>query len=234
MQLALDATLNPGDGFVDIGANIGMITLHARSRIGDSGQIDACEPNPECLKKIEDHLRVNKIGNVQVHPCALSDEPGALTLQFTSNHTGTATLAAVKNQGDVLRTIEVDVKVGDDLLASGQPINVIKVDVEGFELHVLRGLDKTIKRSMPHVITELIEAQLKLADTSVAEVAELMFEHGYSPFGINHRRHILRHVLALHPLQRNGSFDGFTDVLWVPPQKQHTLDQFIVSEVLKR
>ena len=229
VQLALDATLNPGDRFVDIGANVGMITLHARSRVGDHGQIDAFEPNPACVKKLEDQLRINGISNVEVHPCALSDTRGELTLTMTSDHTGTATLAAVKNRGDVVQAIDVNVAVGDELLASGPPVNVIKIDVEGFELHALRGLDETITRSMPHVITELIEDQLKRANASVKEVAELMFQHGYNPFGISHRRHTLTHVLALHPLQSNGSFGRFKDVLWVHPNNPQPLDQFVVS-----
>ena len=153
----LDVVLQPGERFVDIGANIGMITLHARSRVGPSGQLDCVEPNPDCVAMLEEHLRLNGIANARVHACALSDSPGALDLNLTSAHTGTATLAPVEG---VVRRIAVAVKVGDELLAaaSAAPVRLVKIDVEGFELHVLKGLRRTLTNDKPFVMTELIES----------------------------------------------------------------------------
>jgi tRNA G37 N-methylase Trm5 len=70
VQRVLDAILLPGDRFVDIGANIGMTTLHAHSLIGSTGRIDCFEPNPECIEGLRRHLQINKIKNVAMVPGA--------------------------------------------------------------------------------------------------------------------------------------------------------------------
>jgi hypothetical protein len=59
----LDFLLRPGDKFVDIGANIGMITLHARFLERAKGRIDCFEPNPECVEALQEHLSINGINN---------------------------------------------------------------------------------------------------------------------------------------------------------------------------
>lgn len=204
----MDALLRPGDHFVDIGANIGMLTLHARHLVGATGRIDAFEPNPVCQAAITEHLRMNNIDNVVLHPCALSDVPGQMTLHMTSEHSGTATLTAVTGGSN---NITVDVMLGDDEL-QGSP-RLIKIDVEGFELHVLRGVQQTLYNT-PFVLMELIEGHLKRAGTSVTEIAAFMQTRGYKPYGLSssRRRRFLPERLVLHAI--NGPFDRFTDVLW--------------------
>ena len=207
---ALDMTLRPGDRFVDIGANIGMITLHAHSLVGKSGRIDCFEPNPFCAEAIRNNLKLNEISNVFIHECALAETAGSLTLNLTSEHTGTATLADVSARAT--HKINVDVRVGDNALVEAP--RMIKIDVEGFELQALRGLAKTLSTFKPLLITELIEHQLALAGTSVRETAEFLFDLGYRAYGIGTRRRLLRHRLTLSPIGRGGDFTGFSDVLW--------------------
>jgi FkbM family methyltransferase len=181
VQRVLDAILLPGARFVDIGANIGMITLHARSLVGATGHIDCFEPNPECVERLRRHLQMNNIKNVAIHTCALSDEVGKLNLNLSSEHSGTATLTEVD---EVQRTLPVQVCVGDDVLMEGPRINVLKVDVEGYEMKALRGLERTLKKFRPIIITELIESHLNRAGSSVAAVSDLLGTLGYTPWGI--------------------------------------------------
>jgi FkbM family methyltransferase len=215
VQRALSLILKPGDTFVDIGANIGMITMHARSIVGAEGFIHAFEPIPECATQIREHLSINDIANVQLHNCALSDSAGTLAIQITSDHTGTATLASVALE-DVRRTVSVDVRIGDNELHG--PVDVIKIDVEGFELHVLKGLSRTIGECTPTIITELIEAQLANAGTSVAEVSQFLYARGYSAYGLGSRRRGFRHKLELLPIEEGGRApQGINDVVWIHP-----------------
>jgi FkbM family methyltransferase len=209
VQRILDLILNPGDRFVDIGANIGMITLHARSLVGKNGRIDCFEPNPTCAAKILTHLSINNIGNVTIHACALSDHRGELHLNLTSDHSGTATLAKVDG---VRHSFLVDVRVGDDVLTGGQPIDVVKIDVEGFELRVLAGMRRTLVAFKPIVITELIESQLNRAGTTSAEVSKFLKDQGYVPFGVGSSRTFLRHELALFAATTNCN-----DAVWIHP-----------------
>jgi len=210
VQKVLDLALTPGARFVDIGANIGMITLHARALVGARGYVDAFEPNPECCALIRTHLAINGIDNVTLHACGLSDQADELLLNLTSDHSGTATLAPV---GDVKRSIAVKVGVADELLAPQPPVDVIKIDVEGFELRVLNGLTRILENDRPIVITELIEAQLNRAATTVADVSAFLQSRGYAAFGIGCVRRGLQHDLKLY----HGG-QGCSDVVWVHPQ----------------
>jgi FkbM family methyltransferase len=221
VQRVLDAILMPGDRFVDIGANIGMITLHAHSLIGSTGRIDCFEPNPECVERLRRHLQINNIRNVAIHTCALSDQVGNLNLNLSSEHSGTATLTEV---GEVKRTLPVKVCVGDDLLIEGPRINVMKVDVEGYEMKVLTGLERTLKKSKPIIITELIDSHLDRAGSSVADVTKLLGILGYAPMGIGSARKGVRHRLTL-----SSSLNACNDAVWIhadDPRSAH-LSQFI-------
>jgi FkbM family methyltransferase len=217
----LDAVLEPGDRFVDVGANIGMITLHARSLVSSAGLIDCFEPNPECIDAIIEHLQINDIKNVVIHKCALSDEVGTLSLKLTSSHSGTATFGEVD---DVLRTIPVKICVGDDLLAEGPPVNVMKIDVEGFEMRVIKGLSRTLNAHHPVLITELIDELLRRGGSSSAAIHELLNENGYIPYGIG----IIRKGFA-HRLTLVRRIEGCNDVVWTHPQNKRSerLSKFV-------
>ena len=230
VQRTLDLLLQEGDLFVDVGANIGMITLHARHLIGATGRIDCFEPNPQCVNAIRGHVRMNGIENVFVHPCALSDAPGSLDLSLTSEHSGTATLVDVGN--DAIRTIKVDVRIGDDAI-EGAP-RVIKIDVEGFELNVLKGLRRTLSMHKPFVVTELIESHLNKAGTNVAEVSGFLFDLGYVAYGISSARALLRHDLVLQRVARGSDFRSFTDYLWVHPDNPADLERHVRAKVVSQ
>jgi len=215
----LDLLLRPGDRFVDIGANIGMITLHARSLVGEAGRIDCFEPNPDCVAAIRANLALNAITNVVVHPCGLGEQAGPMTLHLTSEYTGTATLLDI---GDAtVRAFTVDVEVGDDALV--EPPRVIKIDVEGFELQVLRGLRRTLAASAPFVITEVVESQLARAGTTTADLAAFFGALGYEVFGIDVRRDRLRNHMVLTPIADVAGLAPFKDALWVHADRTHEL-----------
>lgn len=185
----LDSMLKPGDKFVDIGANIGMIALHARHLVGATGQVDCYEPIPACANAIREHVRLNRLTNVHVHEVGLSDENAKLEIKITSEHSGTATFGNVA-RNDVVRTLAVDVRVGDDVIDRA---DFIKIDVEGFELHVLKGLKRVIEESEPIIVTELTEALLARAGATAADIADFLEQRGYRPYGIGTKRTWLRH-----------------------------------------
>jgi FkbM family methyltransferase len=214
VQSVLDATLRPGDRFVDIGSNIGMFTLHARSLIGASGKIDCFEPNPECVRMLREHLEINDIQNVTIHACGLAETAGEMRLNLPSSHSGHATFADVAQP---LGAIEVRVCIGDDLLMDGRRVDVIKIDVEGFELNVLRGLQRTLQAWNPILITELLEVHLHRAGTCAAAVAELLGGLGYIPYGIGYVRKGRGHELVLL-----ASTEGFCDVVWIHPKDRRS------------
>jgi len=219
-QLLMNACLRPGERVLDIGANIGMLTLHAASRVGATGVVDSFEPNPMCCDRISTALARNRIAQVRLHRIGLSDLAGNLTLSVLGNHLGIGTFAPVDPTCGlkVTSSVNVPVKTGDEALpADDRPIVFVKMDVEGFEVHALRGLRKTLLAHRPIVANELIAQWLERAGSSVAELVELMLSLDYEGFGLGTRRKNLRHELRLIPFT-SASIppQDISDVVWIP------------------
>jgi FkbM family methyltransferase len=215
-QLLLNHILKEGDRFIDIGANIGMIALHAASLVKKTGQVECFEPNPECAKIIRDTFNANSISQGKVYEIGLSDTKGRLKLNLTSSHTGTATLASFENEKNlVCKTFDVNVEIGDEVILDNQKaVKLIKIDVEGFELRVLKGLEVTLKTWRPCVVTEFVKEHLERAGTSRKEIADFMSNLDYHPYAISTCRKYFKHKLQLTPL-RDIEQTASQDILWV-------------------
>jgi len=214
-QLVIKALVGQGDTVVDIGGNEGMITLLAAHVVGQQGKVITFEPNPAPRAKMEQSLQRNRIDWVDVRPIGVSDEPAVLTLTIPRINSGEATFGeSVYGQGDT-STIEVPVSVVDDELIGEMP-RFIKIDVEGFELHVLRGLRKTLARAKPIVTIEIISQHLTHAGTTAAAVAAELIQAGYRGWRMSHsgRGRSLR--VRLQAVESFGD-DVWADFLWVHP-----------------
>lgn len=122
--------LRPGDVFGDFGANVGVYSVLAGSL---GATVLAVEPIPETYERLQRNLAMNGVPGKAIR-CGLSDADGKL--RFTSTLGGMNHVATARDQA----TIEVDVQTGDKLVEDfGLPPQVIKIDVEGFELPLLRG-----------------------------------------------------------------------------------------------
>jgi FkbM family methyltransferase len=222
-QLFVRSSVREGDSFVDVGGNIGMITLLAARLVGERGRVETFEPNPEVFHRLSGCVERNGLaGRVRLHNKALADEPGELTLSVLTEHSGMGTLSELKGkeQAMVSRTHRVSVERGDALLGSdlAGPATV-KVDVEGFECRVLRGLDGTLRRLRPAVVTEVSPGHLERAGASVKELFELLAGHGYNGYTLGTPRRGLRHELSLRPVKELDLRGN--NMAWVHPESVH-------------
>lgn len=146
--VALIAALLPDDGvFYDVGSNFGYFSLNMAVRPGFCGQIHAFEPNPRAHADLNSLIRqANMTETISAHDCALSDHHGSQRLRIDSAHTALAKLA------DNGEGIYVEVETLDGLEAPAP--HVIKVDVEGHELPVLRGGEEMLRRDRPAIVFE--------------------------------------------------------------------------------
>ena len=214
VQETLLGILRPGDRFVDVGANIGMISLIGSAAVGPSGSVESFEPNPEARARLAAHLSLNGIEHATVYPLGLGDEPGKLMLHQTSTHSGTATLNKVASAA-IVDSVEVDVVRGEDvLLADTRPVRAIKLDVEGFELRALKGLRGLIERDRPFLITEFSPETMDDPDAEFAALVALLAPMGYRAFGLATRRHGLKHRTHLVSLRQESHPEGYPELLW--------------------
>ncbi|MDO8864175.1 FkbM family methyltransferase [Haliea sp. E1-2-M8] len=137
---ALFSYLQAGDTVWDVGANIGYYTSRFAEVVGPSGSVVAFEPFPVTAARLRGNIE--SFGNCQLLDVALGAEAGIVMMEVGEDDIGaTNRIVGISSQG-----VEVTVATGDEILvdrALGIP-NVLKIDTEGFELDVLRGMPDLI------------------------------------------------------------------------------------------
>lgn len=138
--------------FYDIGAHVGLFSV-AASRLIPGCTIYAFEPMPDNFEVLKSHLQINNIKEVQPFQYAVSNIEGEVSFTNMGSSEGNTYInqsPAFKNASSVFTVKSVFI---DDLIALGyKPPSIIKIDVEGAELDVLKGAVETIKRYRPVVL----------------------------------------------------------------------------------
>jgi FkbM family methyltransferase len=222
-QLLMRETVYPGDVFVDVGANIGMLTLLASRLVTPEGRVIAFEPNADVFRRLYDHVQRNRLDNVSLNAFGLGDADAGGTLKVWNNSKGWGTFGTLSPQEQQLLTAEYECRIakGDDtlVLPAERPVT-IKIDVEGFECHVLRGLRNILSQHRPAVIVEVLEDNLKRAASTSEELFAYMFTQGYRAFAIDANRSFLRYRLCLNPIS-TISDAAAPNVLFAHPESVH-------------
>lgn len=219
LQTALISLLCPGDAFVDIGANLGMLSLLAHRRIAPEGRVIACEPNPRMQERIQAAVAANGLRHFTTVGTALGEREGIAELHEFAGHAGWGSLSSDGPEG-ARRTASwtVPIRVGDGVLAelpARQPI-VMKIDVEGHEVPVLRGLRQTLRQRLPLVFVEVADAHQRRAGYSAAELRGALEQHGYRGFALRmDRRFAFGRKLVVQPIEQCELAE--IDALFVPP-----------------
>ena len=139
----------PADGvFVDVGAHVGHWTLRAAKRCK---QVIAVEANPGTALRLAENLELNGLGNVTVHQVAAWDERARL---YVHNHHGGAEHDGTDQVNATPGAVPVEAHRLDVLLADLDRVDVIKIDVEGADLHVIRGLTELLVQHRPRLFIE--------------------------------------------------------------------------------
>jgi FkbM family methyltransferase len=215
--------LRPGDTFIDVGGNIGMMTLLGSRLVSPGGRVHTFEPNPREGERIRRTLDENGIDNVTLHRMGLSDAPAELTLSVITEHSGMATFAPVEGDDAKLVSATHVAKVvrGDDVLPHDLAGAVtMKIDIEGFECRAIRGLMGTIRRYRPAIVTEVIGHHLQRAGHSVGELFDLMNGLNYRAYHVGIRRKRGRQKLSLRSIDKAvETMDS--NVAWVCPGTVH-------------
>jgi FkbM family methyltransferase len=129
-----------GCRFLDVGANIGWFSILA-AQIAPNVEIDAVEPMPRSLQALRMNLWTHVPGAL-IHPVALGDRRSVVAMEEAPHNPGDARVMPAAETATVLVA-----SISGDELFEGRAFDVIKVDVQGFELDVLTGLQATIDRS---------------------------------------------------------------------------------------
>lgn len=178
---ALATWLPQGRVMVDVGANVGYMTMLGARRVGPAGRVLAIEPNPYMVEAMRRHLDKNGISNVSIVQAGCSRARGSFPLYLSPDRNPGMTSLSAKNAHSQ-RSIQVDVVPLDELVAEFNPpsLDVLKIDVEGAELQVLQGAKETLRRFRPVILMELDPRLLSSFGTKPEQILELLAGLGYS------------------------------------------------------
>lgn len=142
-QIIFSEQILPGKIVYDIGAHVGFYTLLAAELAGPEGKVFAFEPVPNNIYFLKRHIQLNKLTNVDVIEAAVAD--------FTGTTSFLVSLSGLEGSLSAQGTLEVNTVEIDDLVERGiiLPPDYIKIDVEGAELKVLSGANKTLRKYRP-------------------------------------------------------------------------------------
>ena len=181
----LRRALQPGEGYLDVGANVEIFAIPVAQHLGPDGKVYAFEPAPDMAEELM--LRAASAGvaeRIDVRQLALGAEPATLSLRVDPEDPSDATKRSLFVEGEVVA--EVPVHPLDDLVASGEllldpPVRAVKIDVEGAEVLCLRGMRSTIQTHRPRlVVVETIESHLRRAGFELADIDSELETLGYS------------------------------------------------------
>ena len=141
--------------FIDIGTNIGQTLLKVKSISADMKYV-GIEPNVVCVNYMYNLIRHNNFGNVRIFPVGLAEKSEMLTLYADNEFaSGASMIHGFRSQQKIKHEYNTPVFSGDFILGKCNPY-LIKIDVEGFELDVIKGLQETLRRERPIVICEIL------------------------------------------------------------------------------
>jgi len=201
----------PGSTVVDVGANVGFFTLKFASWVGEQGQVIAIEPDVENFETLA--AKVGAAGlerRVRLHQAAATAEAGYVHLQRNELHPGDHRIT-LGGGGIVVPAVTVD-----DLVAAAgvESVSLVKIDVQGAEMLVLAGAERTLAKVRPALFVEVDDDALRSFGSSACALVAHVEGAGYdmyrlvrdgSPRKLSHER--------LFASLKGGSY---TDVLFLP------------------
>ena len=173
----LFSNIKEGMTIIDIGANIGAITLKSAKKVGLPGKVFSFEPSPINFKRASTNISLNKFTNITLINQGLGNEKStAFLYNVNPNNRGMLRLLQDDVQNNSFEKEEVEI---DTLDSSMQKFSIakpdfIKIDVEGFEYKVLQGAHETLSKFKPILFIELVDNNLREQKSNAKELIQYL------------------------------------------------------------
>jgi len=198
-------TIKPGMVIFDVGANIGYFTTIMAKLVGSGGKVHAFEPSNREFGSIKNMIRQNRQDNVVLNQTALSERVGRMMMNIAK----TENMAALNTMGNIthpaaqdgdFKQVEVSLDTIDNYVTDKEinRLDLIKIDVEGAELMVLKGAEETLKRYRPQIICEFSDLTTKGFGYQAKEIFDWLVQKGYRAYRITNQGDILAELGKEH------------------------------------
>ncbi|MEU7132956.1 FkbM family methyltransferase [Streptomyces sp. NPDC046261] len=185
MTYWLRRQLRPGDTFIDVGANIGYFSVLASRLVGDEGQVVAIEASPDTHQNLLRQVQLNACRNIRAVNAAVSDKRETLAFALASSHNLGAN-SIVPYAGRAEATFRIEARPLVEMLSPAEITNarVIKIDVEGAEGSVVRGMVPLLDQLRPdaEITIEVTPDRMAQLGDSAEELLATMRDHGFHTY----------------------------------------------------
>ena len=177
--------LKEGDVVLDIGANIGYYVLVESQLVGKSGQVYAVEPVLTNFNLLEKNVQLNNFKNVSMFQFAFGEKDEKSEI-YVSDQSNLCTMNRNAVVGKFVGAQEVSVETVDTFFKDKAPPNLIRMDVEGWEYQIIKGMAKTLKGNVkilvelhpwPYLDTEKMDEIFQILEQNNFTVRFVVFEN---------------------------------------------------------
>jgi len=162
----------------DVGSNIGETLLNFAKLTGDNGKVYGFEPVPYSFNKCSNNILLNRFNNVSVSQIALSNKEETLFFHEPNNNNSGGVFMNKNNTPGSYKVEGITLDAYVERIGITH-LDLIKVDVEGFETNVLKGASETCRKFRPNLFVEVDDINLKNQGSSASELIALITSYGY-------------------------------------------------------
>ena len=199
-----------GSNVIDVGANVGIVTLWAAKCVGLRGQVIAIEPELKNIQALKESIEKAKMTNrVVIYEAVAADMPGTMKLRINRAHPADH---RIDIEGVPVQAVSLDGVVDTLGLTS---VAFIKIDVQGAEPLVLRGAKSLLRGMRPILWVEMSEIDLKIFSSTPMQVLDFLKSYGYIPHLLNGRAIT---CATYEDVMFRINIRGYTDVLFIPSE----------------
>lgn len=184
MARAITDHLAPRGVFWDIGANIGLFSLLAARIVGPAGSVVAFEPSPDVFALLRENASRDR--TIQCLPYGVGNAEGMMSFAAQGTSSSSSFIPEVtelnlrNNPGQAIHQVDVRMRKLDMLLGELRAPSVVKIDVEGFELEVLKGAERLLSEVRPILLMEIHPPQLHLSGGDEKMLFSLLESYRYA------------------------------------------------------
>jgi len=195
--------IEPGMNIIDIGASNGYYTLAAAHETGEKGKIFAFEPDPDSYDLILKNVKLNNFKNCIVEQKAVSDNKGEIKLFYSENRD----LNSIIYPGNEENYFIVEsVKLDEYMEKYKYEVDIIKMDIEGAEMHAFMGMEKILQKNKNiKIFTEFCPFAINRSKYTAKQFLNFFLEMKFKIYEVNDKEKKISEVSVDSLMERYGS-----------------------------